>query len=221
MGCCRSRWLHWELPQCQRCAGLQHRLLGTQGRHSQGHWNCLRHQRPRGFLMKPCRQGISSSTPQQQLPKELSRGARAGAAGPLLTLSHDSLQLHYSPPIEKVIQKPLGITHLTGLQPSGGTHSQGSRALLKGWISRASVCACGSWEQLLEGTLSSLPWAVPLPACVTPRDSPAAGLCCHRVTESLQSLLAQHSRNCERDRPPQAGPSPTGPHSEPCFWDNL
>lgn len=120
------------------------------------------------FKIKPCRQGTSSSIPQQQLPKEPSQGVKAAAAGPLLTPEHwdNSLQLHYSPPIEKVTQNNLGIACLIGLQPSSSTHSQGSMALLKRWISRASVWL---WELRAApaGHKPSLPWALPLPASVT------------------------------------------------------
>lgn len=66
MGCCSSGWLqchpYWELPHASACAGLQHRLLGTQG-----HRGVLNTGRPHGFVTEPCRQGTTSS-----IPKELS-----------------------------------------------------------------------------------------------------------------------------------------------------
>lgn len=142
------------------------------------------------FKIKPCRQGSSSSIPQQQLPKEPSRGVKAGAAGPLLTPEHwgNSLQLHYSPPSEKVTQNNLGIACLIGLQPSSSTHSQGSMALLKRWISRASVWL---WElgAAPAGHMPSLPRAVPLPASVTALRQP----CCHSLHGLSPSSPSWHT----------------------------
>lgn len=83
-----------------------------------------------------------------------------------------SLQLHYSPPIEKVIKNDLGITCLIGLQPSRGTHSQGNRTLLKRWILEPLCVAVGFGSSSCR--------ARPLPpmgcANATPCDTPGTAL---------------------------------------------
>lgn len=202
---------HWELPQCQ-CAPAP--ILGTQCRHPQGHWSCLQHQTS-WLFSKTLQTGNHQLHPTTAASQgAFLRGQGWSSRFPAHPCDN-SLQLHYSPPIEKVMKNNLGITSLIGLQPSSGTHTVTNTAVLKRRISRAPVGAGScSWRHI-----PSRPRAVPLPPCVTCLASPAAGLCCHSL-HCPGSLLPPHCRDSGMDGAPQAGPFPRDLLIL-CFWDPL
>lgn len=129
-GCCSSGWLqchpHWELPQAQCLCWAPALIPGDTGDTSPGPLELSATPETSWLLNKTLQTGNHQPYPttaasQGAVPRDQGWSSRSPARPQ--QRCDGSLQLHYSPPIEKVIKNNLGITRLIGLQPSSRTHT--------------------------------------------------------------------------------------------------